>query len=334
MRRERLYALISVLLTAVFILGTLELAVRTAFDSGMQFDLEMWKYARELKRISGDPRIGHEHRPGARAHLMGVDVAINSVKLRDVERSYAGRAEARRILMLGDSITFGWGVRAEETFSKRLQDRFAQAGMDVEVINTGVGNYNTSMEVAYFLAEGQRFEPDVVVLNYFINDAERTPMYDVSRIERASEAYAFLKSQLDIATRMLGSGDQKDWQDYYHDLYRPGSASSGWHEVKRSIAELARVCHERGISLMIANIPEIRRLDPYPFEAETAMLREVADQVGVPFLDLLPALRGQDPSGLWVTRPDPHPNGVAHGFFAEAMFEPLRALLESAQASG
>ena len=40
----------------------------------MHFDLEMWKYARELKQIAGDPALGHEHRPHTRARLMGVDV--------------------------------------------------------------------------------------------------------------------------------------------------------------------------------------------------------------------------------------------------------------------
>jgi lysophospholipase L1-like esterase len=326
-RREYLYGAVSALLTAAVTLGALEVVVRTVFDNGMQFDLEMWKYARQIKQLATDPRIGHEHQPGSRAHLMGVDVAINSSKLRDAERTYSRRDGVRRILMLGDSVTFGWGVRAEETFSRRLQDDFTRAGMPVEVINAGVGNYNTSMEVAYFLAEGHRFEPDIIVLNYFINDAEQTPTYDVSPIERISAAYVFLKSRLDVAERMAGSTQRKDWEEYYHDLYRRESPTSGWAEVERSLARLAEVCREQGIKLVVAHIPEVRRLRPYPFEPEANMLRELAAEVNVPFLDLLPALRDQDPMKLWVTQPDPHPNGYAHGLLADAMFEPLRAML-------
>jgi len=328
-RKDSLYEAVGLALTCIGIAVALEVVVRTALDDGMQFDLEMWKYARQVKRIAENPRIGHEHRPGAHAHLMGVDVAINSLKLRDQERTYARTDGARRILMLGDSITFGWGVRVEETFSSRLQARFAQEGIPVEVINTGVGNYNTSMEVGYFLAEGQKFHPDVVVLNYFINDAERTPSYDVSPLERASAAYAYLKSRLDIASRMAGASERKSWEDYYHDLYRSDSPMSGWKEARQSIMELSRFCRERGILLVIAHLPEIRRLDPYPFQAESDLLRDVATEANARFLDLLPALRSEEPPRLWVTPPDPHHNGVAHGRMADAMYEPLRELLGS-----
>ena len=41
----------------------LEVAARWTLDSGMDFDLEMWKYARDIKRVSDVPAIGHEHRP-------------------------------------------------------------------------------------------------------------------------------------------------------------------------------------------------------------------------------------------------------------------------------
>ena len=56
--------------------------------------------------------------------------------------------------MLGDSLAFGWGVPVEKTSSKQLEQMLINAGHDVEVINTGVGNYNTEMEVAYFLERG------------------------------------------------------------------------------------------------------------------------------------------------------------------------------------
>ncbi len=50
-------------LTLALIVGGVELYVRFVEDDGMQFDLEMWKYAKSVKRISENPRIGHEHRP-------------------------------------------------------------------------------------------------------------------------------------------------------------------------------------------------------------------------------------------------------------------------------
>ena len=82
------------------------------------------------------------------------------------------------MLMLGDSLTFGWGVRIEDTPAKMIERTLNEgsAAPRFEVINAGVGNYNTVQEVIYFLDKGQNLNPDVVVLNYFINDAEPTPL--------------------------------------------------------------------------------------------------------------------------------------------------------------
>src|SRR6202051_3211306 len=152
--------------------ASVELFVRLVVDDGVQFDLEMWKYARDVKQIATDPLIGHAHRPNAQARLMGVDVKINSKGLRDREIPYERAPSTVRILMLGDSFTEGWGVPFDQTFSKRIERLFAARGTPAEVINAGVGNYNTVMEVNYFLGEGFKYRPDIVVLNYIPNDAE------------------------------------------------------------------------------------------------------------------------------------------------------------------
>jgi hypothetical protein len=154
-----------------------ELASRWVLDSGMNFDLEMWKYAKDIKRVSANPEIAHEHTPGTSGFFMGVPVAINSLGLRDREYSLKKPPGSVRVLMLGDSLTFGWGVKVENTPTKILEEMLNRdgSGRTYEIINSGVGNYNTRMEVAYFLDRGHLLKPDVVVLNYFINDAEPTP---------------------------------------------------------------------------------------------------------------------------------------------------------------
>ena len=167
------------LLAAVAVMaGVFEGLCRTALNDGTQYHVEMWRYAVELKRVAEDPEIGHEHIPGAHARLMGVDVSINSDGLRDKELEEAKPTGVTRILMLGDSITFGWGVPADETLPRVLERELtAQGAGPIEVINSGVGNYNTAMEAGYFFDHGKAYDPDIVVLNYFINDAEPTPIY-------------------------------------------------------------------------------------------------------------------------------------------------------------
>src|SRR5215472_18770839 len=142
MKHKIVSNLLATLIGAAIAVLCMEVAVRAFFDDGMQFDLEMWKYALEVKGISSDPLIGHNHRPNRQAFLMGFQFDTNSKGLRDREFSYEKPPGRLRIMMLGDSFTVGWGAKFDETFPKRIERMYADRGIQAEVINTGVGNYN------------------------------------------------------------------------------------------------------------------------------------------------------------------------------------------------
>ncbi len=74
-----------------------------------------------------------------------------------------------RILMLGDSFTFGTGVADQETFSWLLNDLLsASPGYeDAEVLNAGTNGSSNVSQVNYFWSEGIQFRPDLVVLNIY-----------------------------------------------------------------------------------------------------------------------------------------------------------------------
>ena len=107
------------------------------------------------------------------------DFGIESSRLRS-------RTGVYRVMMLGDSTTFGWGVKEEDTAAKFLERKLnadLPAGYNrVEVMNTGVGNYDTVQEVTYYETFGWKYHPDLVVLVFFINDPEPVPI----RKERVS----------------------------------------------------------------------------------------------------------------------------------------------------
>jgi len=320
--RNFLTGLVVLVITVAVGLAGLELMVRVAYSDGSNFDIEMWRYAQDLKQVSEIPGVGHEHRPGMSGVYMGVPVAINSMGLRDREYSLEKPAGVTRILMLGDSLTFGWGAPEEGTTSKALE-RLLNAGGPgrYEVINTGVGNTNTAMQTAYFVNKGYRFQPDIVVLNYFINDAEETPRKKENWFTTRSYAAVFLGGRWDIIQRMyLGKAD---WREYYRGLYHPGAA--GWQEAERSFAELADFCRAKGFKLMVVNYPELHELADYPFADVTGKVAGLAESRGLPFLDLLPSIRGEDPISLWVTPTDSHPNAKAAELFAQAIAAKLRA---------
>lgn len=305
--------------TLVLFAVALELYVRIAIDDGMQYDLEMWKYAKQLKQTATSQDQGHEHRPNRSAKLMGVDVTINSSKLRDREISVGNRKGGKRILMLGDSITFGWGVRLEETVSKRLERWLNnKIGRNrYEVINAGVGNTNTEMQVAYFLNEGKELSPDVIILNFFINDAEQTPRRKFNPLLGVSYAYVYLSGKIDAAAREFLGGNR--WDKYYLDLYREDQP--GWVRAQIAIEKLAKYARAMRIELLLVNYPELHQLNPYRFGAVNAKVRAVALKLGIWYLDLLPSIAKQRAAELWVSPTDAHPNGRASALFAEAIGE-------------
>lgn len=301
-------------LSVAFAALVIEAAARFALDDGMHFDLEMWKYAHGIKFASEDSRIGHEHTPNASGVYMGVPVAINSAGYRDREYPLLKPEGDIRIMMLGDSLTFGWGAKVEDTFADQLEALLNKGGGTgkTEVINTGVGNYNTAMQVAAFLRNGHKFNPDVIVLNYFINDAEPTPQRKKNSFTEYSYAAVMLTGAFDTVSRLyLG---KSDWKKYYADLYREDQP--GWLQAKAAVAQLAAYCREKGIKLIMVNLPELHELSPYPFSEVIARLSQLADQLGIAFHDTLPALAPEEPQSLWVSPTDAHPNAKADKIIA------------------
>ena len=313
------------MLVAIAILVTTgigEAIVRFAADDGMQFDLEMWKYAKEVKTASDDPLIAHEHAPNRSARLMGVDVTTNSQGLRDREISVAAEQGTLRIMMLGDSLTFGWGVAVEDTFSNRVEQMYRQDDVNAEVINTGVGNWNTIQQVQFFLTKGYRFEPDIVVLNYFVNDAEPVPQSRApSWLMRHCYLCVFVAGRLDTLKRLVTEG--QSWEEYYLSLYRDGEAP-GWKGARAALERLATYCKKHDIRLVIASLPELHDVKNYPFSKVTELLRQTTKDLDLEFVDVLPEMQHEDARRLWVTPPDPHPNALAHKYIAEGLYRALR----------
>jgi lysophospholipase L1-like esterase len=301
---------IGIAVVAVFVSG--EIAIRLYTRHAMIYDVEMTRYSNELKIASDNPLIGHVHRPGASSRLMGVRVDLNSDGFRDDEYP-VGRSQRYRIIALGDSLTFGWGVPKDEIF-ETLIERELDSRRPTEIINFGTGNYNTEQEVNLFLEKGLKYDPDEVVIFYFINDAEPTPKTSPYAFLGHSQMVTFVWSRAKtIASRIRPS---KSFQEYYSGLYREGSP--GWERAKEAFAIAQRVCRENGIALKVVLLPELHRLEPYTFEAEHRLVVDFLDSLGIPALDLAPLFRGQgDPLRLWVALDDAHPNALAHRLIAQ-----------------
>jgi hypothetical protein len=123
----------------------------------------------------------------------GVPVHTNSLELRDL-REYAleKRPNTFRILVLGDSVTFGHGTLYEHTYPYLLEQRLKawRPDIDWQVWNAAVPGYNTSQELAHLLDVGDRFKPDLVLVGFFWNDLiDNQPLHTPGRL-RVAAAHA------------------------------------------------------------------------------------------------------------------------------------------------
>ncbi len=94
-----------------------------------------------------------------------IEVRINSYGLRDREYILQ-RTEKKRLLIVGDSMGWGWGVEQNERFSEILEEMYE----NWEIINASVIGYGTDQEFLYLRERGMDFQPDVVLLLFHPND--------------------------------------------------------------------------------------------------------------------------------------------------------------------
>ncbi len=264
-----------------------------------------------LHVASADPLLGLDLRPGQDFSFEGswvriprTRVRISEQGLRDERIDIPKPKGTRRLLCLGDSWTFGWGVEREDSFCSRLSGLL---GGGWETVNLGVPGQNSSQEVRRLELQGLQYEPDLVLVQHNVGDLER-PL-DSSTLNTGGAA---LVSRVALARLLLHAG---------HSLGAGGGAGDGephdsipWDGEAESrvafarLAELGRIHHFE--SIVFTTAPNLTGL--------TAAL----DDSGIVYASLGPALDG--PAEELFIPEDGHWTAEGHRRVAELMAATLR----------
>lgn len=203
----------------------------------------MTRYGLYLKKDTDNPNIVFEHRPNSSMKLMNIMVNINSDGMRDKESPFQ-KDNKYRIIFLGDSLTLGWGVDKEDTFEQILEEKL-NSRYPTEIINFGIGNYNKVQEVNLFIEKGIKYQPDKVVLFYFINDAEVTLKKSKLWFLGYSEFISFYWSRIHaLMDKNLPSSSLKDYYSALYDEKQPG-----WIATKKAILQLKELSENENFQL-------------------------------------------------------------------------------------
>ena len=305
-------------ITLILILILMEVALRITYPFYKNYNTEMWRYASELKMLSDNAEHGHEHVPNKRSAFYGVNISTNSLGFRsDREYSQVKKENVTRILVVGDSITLGWGVNFSQTYPKLLENLLNKGSKDkkYEVINTGVGNYNSVNELET-LKKYIHLTPDIIIVGFYINDIERVKY-------PSKLSYFFLKNSYFcafIGDKIINAkfGKSYSYKEYYRDLYKDEYLRE---RLRKAIREIDAIGKKHSIPAVFMNIPEFHQFKDYPFHQINSFLEnDILNQTSVYYINLLPYFINETPEKLWVSYEDPHPNAEGQEIMARSLY--------------
>lgn len=307
---------LTVVATLLLTLVVLEIGLRVYSRIKPNVDIEFYRYARLMKAASPGSGVGFRHTPNASHRFFGVDVDIDARGFRDAEIPESRRPGETRVALLGDSVTFGWGVAYGERFSEILEHEWSRAGAPFELVNTGHGNWGTAQERAA-LEELLAAEPlDGVLQVWYINDAEPPPAHRDPPWYSRFHVAIFLWAKTDLLQRRLGS--RESYVEYYRDLYRPDAP--GYDGFVEALEGIGRWTRERGLPWVFVVLPEFHSFDD-TFGEVFSRVTALAEAAGATVVDGTGAFGSVDPSSVWVAYNDVHPNAKGHAIIARAIVE-------------
>jgi len=260
----------------------------------------------------------------------------NQLGLRGREISRTPPEGVKRILLVGDSFTFGQGVNDHDTLARCLERSLNNAapGFSYEVVNAGRSDTNMSDHVMFLREVGLQLEPRIVVVQFYLNDLEAKSRHTVDegpleslltqmvrrsyvlfalryRFENLSPKRPGLFSKPCPAARWLDTLNQQIHED-----------GPGWQSFCVAIDELAELSRHQDLPIYVVLYPHPGLELPGMGKIHQAVRQRTA-AVGLPTVDLIDVGTMLDPSEQVVSDMDHHPSGAMHRLAAQRIADTL-----------
>ncbi|HET6278584.1 MAG TPA: SGNH/GDSL hydrolase family protein [Candidatus Polarisedimenticolia bacterium] len=325
----------SLLLTLLVIEGVLRL-----------FDLRLASYHPISGFCQYDEVLGWRLAPNRTGMFQGAGFSVlveqSEQGLRDRFYPYARDAARRRILILGDSVVWCWGVEMSDCFTELVESRLPET----DVIAAGAPGYGTAQELLLYERELSRFRPDLTLLLFVSNDpadnlaADNRPVFEqqdgelvlgnvpVPRRKGVAKQWLMTHStlfrQLNHATQLLRHMIKMARDGTA--VERPGDyvpIATNDRPEARSMTEALLTRLQQSVAADGGRLAIVNSGDAGEEVGE--WLEAFSRPRGIPYLDLAPGLQRGRAEGRPMTLPsDPHYSVEAHAIVAEAILVFLR----------
>lgn len=232
-----------------------------------------------------------------------IEIRTNELGMRDDPVDVSA---PRRILLLGDSFFFGYGVGRDDMIDVRMEQALNQrSNRRTTVFNAGHSGYDTRREAGWLGLFGSRLKPHIIVVGFVLNDVlSNSGEFHFTPIATGPLRHLPFPATANALTYLIRSprellfklGFDVNYTELDHfDCLRPGRCQAGWSATMREIARIAAEARRLGASVVLANIPVaqmLRRDDSLPaYEPELARQRlsEIARKLDIAFVDFADA---------------------------------------------
>lgn len=263
-----------------------------------------------------DPDVARILLPELRQRRLGtVSVTTNSWGLREREWAVPKPVGTTRVVLLGDSFVFGFGVRADQRLGALLEEELGRGlpGSVIEVLHVGVPSWNFRSAGAFLRRHLPTLEPDLVLHLSLPNDIE-----DTAGVRGFGQLARFSPHAPERADALLEAGHAMRSLGFSRPGYlRHGLDHESRTHFRRALGELERLADaldRRGVPYRL--LLHHRELGP-------VSRRHLGDPLGRQRTRYLAAAFGSD-RGFWLTPTDPHWNPAGHRRAADALYELVR----------
>jgi len=248
----------------------------------------------------------------------------NSLGYRDREFSVEKSNSIKRIIIIGDSFTYGYGVLQEESFPKRLE---VSSNGNLEVFNFGYPGWNIGNEVQGFY-QALAFNPDMIILAFTFNDLEP---YRSKFQQREDVLYnpfpyygnSFLIKHSRIYRLLLFAYHNSQGTDNFLDTskIRFNKRSYAWQEYVVSMRYMHYLAAKNNIEFTVLLFP--MPVEGYPFRPYLLQVKEFLLTNNFQVIDLSDVYDQNELSEMVISSSDPHPSVYAHRTVAAELLNDL-----------
>tara|TARA_B110000305_G_C19433895_1_gene637739 strand:+ start:1447 stop:2412 length:966 start_codon:yes stop_codon:yes gene_type:complete len=305
----------SIILAIIFC----EIGLRIKHSLIINYDIEMWKYAKVLKTSVENKKINHTHIPNKTGNFQNVEIKTNNFGQRDIEynNDFLKKYD-RSFLIIGSSIPLGWGVKQDKTYSSILNKISKENNKKWLFINGGVGNYNTERYVNNYLENWSKLEFTDIIINYFVNDAEFINTKKTNFFVKYTHTGVVVWKLINSFNSSL---KKENLVNYYKKIY--DKDQKGLVITKKELLNLTNFCKKKKMNCFLVNMPDIHQLNPYKLKFTNEIIKKNSSKIDLKYFDLLATFNNLNKDLIWNRYNDPHPNEYAHSLIANAIFDYL-----------